>query len=60
MNQTAFAKNMVQQYNISAISNIPGSPGLDLGPRKDVEPGSNEEFPKYRALVGRLMWGCQS
>ena len=24
MNQTAFAKNMVEQYNISATSNIPG------------------------------------
>ena len=56
MNQTAFAKNMVQQYNISAISNIPGSPGVDLGPRKDSEPGGNEEFSKYRALVGSLMW----
>ena len=56
MNQTAFAKNMVQQYNISATSNIPGSPGIDLGPRKDGEPGGNEEFPKYHALVGSLMW----
>ncbi|CAM9864367.1 unnamed protein product, partial [Ascophyllum nodosum] len=55
-NQTAFAKNMVQQYNISATSNIPGSPGVDLGPRKDGELGGNEEFPKYRALVGSLMW----
>ena len=56
MNQTAFAKNMVQQYNISATSNIPESPGVDLGPRKDGEPGGNEEFLKYRALVGSLMW----
>ena len=61
MNQTAFAKNMIEQYNISATSNIPGSPGVDLGPRKDGEPGGNEEFPKYRALVGSLMLcGCQS
>ena len=56
MNHTAFAKNMVEQYNISATSTIPGSPGVDLGPRKDGEPGGNEEFPKYRALVGSLMW----
>ena len=56
MNQTAFAKNMVQQYNISATSNIPESPGVDLGPRKDGEPGGDEKFPKYRALVGSLMW----
>ena len=51
INQTAFAKNMVQQYNISATSDIPGSPGVDFGPRKDSEPGGNEEFMKYRALV---------
>ena len=56
MNQTAFAKNMIQQYNIPATSNIPGSPGVDLEPRKCGEPGGNEEFPKYRALVGSLMW----
>ena len=56
MNQTAFAKNMVEQYNISTTSNIPWSPGVDLGPRKYGEPGGNEEFPKYRALVGSLIW----
>ena len=56
MNQTAFVKNMVQQYNISATSNIPGSPGVDLGSKKDGELGGNEEFPKHRALVGSLMW----
>ena len=57
MNQTAFAKIMVEQYNIiSATSNIPGSSGVDLGPRKDGEPGGNEEFSKYCALVGSLMW----
>ena len=27
-------------------------PGVDLGPRVEVEPGGNEEFEKYRALVG--------
>ncbi|CAM9570157.1 unnamed protein product [Ascophyllum nodosum] len=47
---------MVELYNISATPNIPRSPGVDLGPRKDGEPGGNEEFPKYGALVGNLMW----
>ena len=56
VNQTAVAINMVEQCNISTTSNIPGSPGVDLGPIKDGEPGGNEEFPKYRALVGNLMW----
>ena len=56
INQTAFAINTVEQYNIFTTSNIPWSPGVDLGPRKDGEPGGNEHFPKYRALVGSLMW----
>ena len=56
MNQTAFATNMVEQYSISATSNIPVSPGVDHEPRTDGEPGGNEDFPKYRALVGSLMW----
>ena len=34
MNQTAYTIHMVEQYNISITSNIPGSPGVDLGPRK--------------------------
>ena len=55
INQTAFAINMVEQYNISTTSNIPGSPGVDLGPRKYGEPGGDEKFPEYRALVGSLM-----
>ena len=33
MNQTAYAKNMAEQYNISATSNNPGSPGVNLGPK---------------------------
>ena len=36
-NQTAFAKYIVEQYSISATSDIPGSPGVDLGPRKDAK-----------------------
>ena len=51
MNQTSFAKNMVEQYSLSATSNIPGSLGVDLGPRKDGKPGGNEEFPKYSVRV---------
>ena len=56
MNQTAFAKNMVEQYNISATSNIPRRPGVDLGPRIYGKSGGDEEFPKHRTLVGSLMW----
>ena len=56
INQTAFVINMVERCNTSTTSNIPGSPGVDLGPRKDGEPGGNEEFPKNRSLIGSLMW----
>ena len=45
MNHTALAENLVAHYGIPASSNIPGSPGVDLGPRKDHEPGGNDEFP---------------
>ena len=46
MNQTAFAKTLVQHYNISTTSNIPGGPGVDLRPRKAGEPWVNEEYPQ--------------
>ena len=56
MNQTAYAENLVAQYGVFATSNISGSPGVDLGPRKDGEPGGNDEFPLYRPQVSSLMW----
>lgn len=40
------------QYKISATSNIPGGPFVDLGTRKDGELGVNEDFPLYRPMVG--------
>ena len=45
MNQTAYAKNLVARYGISTTSNIPGSQGVDIGPKKDGKPGSNYKFP---------------
>ena len=45
VNQAAFAENLVTQYRIEMSANIPGSPGVDLGPRKEGEPGGNDEFP---------------
>lgn len=45
MNQITFTENRVAQYGISATSNIPRSPGVDLDPRKDGEPGIDEEVP---------------
>ena len=59
MNQMAFAKNMVEQYNIPATSNIPGSPGLDLGPRKDGESGVMRNFGSTGLWLG-VSCDCQS
>ena len=42
MNQTAFAKNMVGQYNISATLNIPGESRCRSRAKKDGESGGNE------------------
>ena len=55
-NQTAHAENLVAQYGISVTSNVPGRSGVDPGPRKEGEPGDNDEFLQYRLLVGSLMW----
>ena len=55
VNQTAFVENLVSQYKVSTTSDIPVSPGIDLGPIKEEEPGGSEEFSQYRAQVGSLM-----
>ena len=39
-------ENLVAQYGIEMTANIPGSPSVDLGPRKEGDPGGNEEFPQ--------------
>ena len=39
VNQTAYTANLVIQYGIETADNIPGSPGVDLDPRKEGEPG---------------------
>ena len=44
------------QYGIATVSNIPASPGVDLGPNVEGETGGNEEFEDYHAFVGNLMW----
>lgn len=55
INGTEIAENVVVQHEVSATANIPGRPGIDLDPKKEDEPGENEEFPQYRALVSSLL-----
>ena len=59
MNQVAFPKSMVEKYNVSATSNIPGSPVVDLGPGNDGEPGGIGEFRSTALSLG-VSCGCQS
>lgn len=42
--QTASAENLVSQSKISATSNIPSSPGVDLRHGKGGKSGGNNEF----------------
>ena len=57
VNQTAFEKHIVEQHNISTTSNIPGSPGVDLGPRKDGEPEVMWNFRSAALWLG-VSCGC--
>lgn len=50
MDKAFFAENLVAQYRISVKSNILGSPGVDLGPKRDDESWGSDEFPQYRAF----------
>ena len=59
MNQTAFAKNMVQQYNISTTSNIPGVQVYILGQEKMASPGVMRNFRSTALWLG-VSCGCQS
>ena len=45
MNQTVYAEKLVAQYGIFATSNIPGSPGVDLVPRRMASRGVMMSFP---------------
>ena len=53
--QKAFAENMMTQYGITTVSDIPASSGLDLVPRVEGETGGNEEFEDYHAFVASLI-----
>ena len=42
--------------NHRCFSDIPRSPGVDLGPKVERVTAGNEEFADYPALVGSLIW----
>lgn len=51
--QRAFIESVVSRYGVDAVSNLPASQSIDLGPRRDDEPVCDKPV---RATVGSLIW----
>ena len=51
--QKAFIESMLNRFGVNSSSDIPATPGVELGPREEGEPGG--DWP-YREAVGSLMW----
>ena len=53
LSQKAHVESLMKRFDVQSISNIPASPGADLGPKQDDGPGG--DWP-VREAVGSLMW----
>ena len=51
--QKALVESMLNRFGVNSSSDIPATPGVELGPREEGEP--NGDWP-YREGVGSLMW----
>ena len=51
--QEAYVESLMKRFDVQSISDIPASPGADLGPKQNNEPGG--DWP-VREAVGSLMW----
>ena len=51
--QEAYVESLIKRFDVQSISDIPASPGADLGPKQDNEPGGDWSV---RGAVGSLMW----
>ena len=51
--QNAFVESMLNRFGGNSSSDIPATPGVELGPREEGEPEG--DWP-YREAVGSLMW----
>ena len=53
LSQDAYIESLMKRLDVPSISNIPASPGTDLGSKQDDVPGG--DWP-VREAVGSLMW----
>ena len=53
LSQAAYVESLMKRFDVQSISDIPASPGADLGPKQDDEPGG--DWP-VREAIGSLMW----
>ena len=53
LSQEAYVESLMKRFDVQSISDIPASPGADLGPKQDDEPGG--DYPVKEA-IGSLMW----
>ena len=53
LSQEAYIESLMKRFDVQSISDIPASPGADLGPKQDDEPGG--DWP-VREAIGSLMW----
>ena len=51
--QRAFIESVVSRYRVDAVSDLPASQSVDLGPRRNDEPVCDKPV---RAAVGSLIW----
>ena len=51
--QKAFVESMLNRFGANSSSELPATPGVELGPREEGEPKG--DWP-YREAVGSLMW----
>ena len=53
MLQGACVESLMKRFDVQSISDIPASPGADLGPKQNDEPGGGWSM---REAVGSLVW----
>ena len=53
LSQEAYVESLMKRFDVQSISDIPASPGADLGPKQADESGGDWSV---REAIGSLMW----